>query len=90
MSVCIRSRCFYIINIYVFTKLCIIVCIYPLSRIHNIGLISASFELDSRECKCLEYLFIFLRYSSETPTFYQNYLAMRNTADVTDGKSIAV
>jgi hypothetical protein len=30
-----------------------------------------------------------LRYSSETPTFYQNDLAMRNTADVTD-KPIAV
>jgi hypothetical protein len=27
---------------------------------------------------------------SETPTFYQNYLATRNTADVTGGKSIAV
>jgi hypothetical protein len=31
-----------------------------------------------------------LRYSSETPTFFQNYLAMRNTADVTGGNSIAV
>jgi fermentation-respiration switch protein FrsA (DUF1100 family) len=31
-----------------------------------------------------------LRYSSETPTSYQNYLAIRNTADVTDGKPIAV
>jgi hypothetical protein len=31
-----------------------------------------------------------LKYSSETPTFYQNYLAMRNTADVTGGKPIAV
>jgi hypothetical protein len=31
-----------------------------------------------------------LRYSSETPTFYQNYLAMRNTPDLTGGKSIAV
>jgi hypothetical protein len=30
------------------------------------------------------------RYSSETPTFYQNLLAMRNTADVIGGKSIAV
>jgi hypothetical protein len=29
-------------------------------------------------------------YSSETPTFYQNLLAMRNTADVTGGKAIAV
>jgi hypothetical protein len=28
----------------------------------------------------------YLRYSSETPTFYHN----KNTADVTDGKSIAV
>jgi hypothetical protein len=26
-----------------------------------------------------------LRYSSETPTFYQNYLAMKNTTDVTGG-----
>jgi hypothetical protein len=26
----------------------------------------------------------------ETPTFYQNYFAMRNTADVTGGKPIAV
>jgi hypothetical protein len=31
-----------------------------------------------------------LRYSSETLTFYQNDLAMRNTADVTGGKPIAV
>jgi hypothetical protein len=31
-----------------------------------------------------------LKYSSETPTFYQNYLAMKNTADVTGGKSISV
>jgi hypothetical protein len=31
-----------------------------------------------------------LRYSSETPTFYQNYLAMSNSADVTGGKPIAV
>jgi hypothetical protein len=31
-----------------------------------------------------------LRYSSETPKFYQNYLAISNTADVTDGKAIAV
>jgi hypothetical protein len=30
------------------------------------------------------------RYSSKTPTFYKNYLAMRNTVDVTAGKSIAV
>jgi hypothetical protein len=31
-----------------------------------------------------------LRYSPETPTFYQNDLAMRNTTDVIDGKPIAV
>jgi hypothetical protein len=31
----------------------------------------------------------YLRYSSEALTFYQNYLAMRNTADVTGGKPIA-
>jgi hypothetical protein len=31
-----------------------------------------------------------LRYSSMTPTFHQNDLAMRNTADVTGGKPIAV
>jgi hypothetical protein len=30
-----------------------------------------------------------LRYSSQTPTFYQNW-AMSNTGDVTDGKPIAV
>jgi hypothetical protein len=29
-------------------------------------------------------------YSSETPTFYQNYLAMRNTANMAGGKPIAV
>jgi hypothetical protein len=28
--------------------------------------------------------------SCETPKFYQNYLSMRNTADVTGGESIAV
>jgi hypothetical protein len=32
----------------------------------------------------------YLRYSSYTPTFYPNDSAMRNTADVTGGKSIAV
>jgi hypothetical protein len=31
-----------------------------------------------------------LRYSSKTPTFYQNDFAMRNTADVTGGQPIAV
>jgi hypothetical protein len=31
-----------------------------------------------------------LRFSSETYTFYQNDVAMRNTADVKGGKSIAV
>jgi hypothetical protein len=47
MSVCIESECFH-------------VCIFnPLSRIHNTSLISAYFGLDSRECKCLEYLFIY-------------------------------
>jgi hypothetical protein len=30
-----------------------------------------------------------LRYSSETPTFYQNNLAMSNTADVTCGKPMS-
>jgi hypothetical protein len=29
-------------------------------------------------------------HSFETPTFYQNYLATRNTADVIGGKLIAV
>jgi hypothetical protein len=31
-----------------------------------------------------------LRYSSETPTFYQSYLAIRNTGAVAGGKPIAV
>jgi hypothetical protein len=31
--------------------------INPLARIHNTSLISAYFGLDSRECKCLEYIF---------------------------------
>jgi hypothetical protein len=31
----------------------------------------------------------YLKYS-ETPTFEQNYLAMRNTTDVTGGKPVAV
>jgi hypothetical protein len=31
-----------------------------------------------------------LRYSSEMPTFYHNYSAMRNTADMAGGKPIAV
>jgi hypothetical protein len=34
------------------------VYINPLSRIHNTILISAFFGLDSRDCNCLEYLFI--------------------------------
>jgi hypothetical protein len=34
------------------------ICINPLSRFHNTSLISAYFGLNSRECKCLEYLFI--------------------------------
>jgi hypothetical protein len=32
----------------------------------------------------------YLRYSSETPPFYPNYLAMSNTAFVSGGKPIAV
>jgi hypothetical protein len=32
--------------------------IYPLFRIHHTSLVSAYFRLDSRKCKCLEYLFI--------------------------------
>jgi hypothetical protein len=32
----------------------------------------------------------YLRYSFETPKFHQNYLAMRNTADVTSDKPITV
>jgi hypothetical protein len=31
-----------------------------------------------------------IRYSFETATIYQKYLAMSNTADVTDGKPIAI
>jgi hypothetical protein len=31
-----------------------------------------------------------LRYSFKTLTFYQNYLAMRNTVDVTGGKALTV
>jgi hypothetical protein len=31
-----------------------------------------------------------LRYSSETPAFNQNDLALRNAADVTGGKPIAI
>jgi hypothetical protein len=34
--------------------------IYPLSRLHNTSFISAYFGLASRECKCLEYLYILL------------------------------
>jgi hypothetical protein len=35
-------------------------------------------------------LTLYPRYSSETPTFYQNDLAVKNTADVTGGKPIAI
>jgi hypothetical protein len=42
---------------YVFTKtMYVSMYLLPLSRIHNTSLISAYFGLDSRECKCLEYL----------------------------------
>jgi hypothetical protein len=34
--------------------------------------------------------YIRLRYSSETPTFYQNDLAMKKTAEVKGSKHIAV
>jgi hypothetical protein len=47
-----------IICMYLQKKLHKLVCINPLSRIHNTSLISAYFRQDSRECKCLEYLFI--------------------------------
>jgi hypothetical protein len=40
---------------YVFTKK-MYICINPLSRIRNTSLISAYYGLDSRECKCFEYL----------------------------------
>jgi hypothetical protein len=43
-------------NMYAFTKKVnkYLISINPLSRINNTSLISAYFELDSRECKCLE------------------------------------
>jgi hypothetical protein len=44
-------------------------CIYPLSRIHIqalTSLISAYFGLESRECKCLEYLSIIYIYTEKT------------------------
>jgi hypothetical protein len=50
-----------IYNMNVFTKKCTKVCINPLSRIRNTSLISAYYGLDSRECKCLEYLYLFYR-----------------------------
>jgi hypothetical protein len=50
----------YMYNMYVFTKRNVFEFINPLSRIHTTSLISAYFGLDDRECKCLEYLFIYL------------------------------
>jgi hypothetical protein len=38
----------------------------------------------------LKIFFWLLRYSSEMPKFYKNYLLMRNTVDVTGGNPIAV
>jgi hypothetical protein len=91
-------------NMYVFTKtMPKYLCIYSLSKLHNKSLINAYFGLDSRECKCLEYipihtyliLTLYPRKGNrditdiERPTFYQNDLAMRYTADVTGGKPIA-
>jgi hypothetical protein len=110
-------------NMYVFTKkiykYVFIRCLDSITQ----ALISAYFGLDSRECKCLEYLFIYLMLvrsksfvrkklvtwifrnmtrlfygqalhtyirNSETPTFYQNDLAVWNTADVKGCKPIAV
>jgi hypothetical protein len=35
--------------------------IYPLSRFHNISLVSAYFGLDKRECGCLEYYIIIIQ-----------------------------
>jgi hypothetical protein len=45
---------------YVFTKKMYISMYLSVSRPHNTSPISAYFGLDSRECKCLEYLFIYL------------------------------
>jgi hypothetical protein len=47
---------------YVFTKKNVYKYLYinPLPRIHNTSLISAYFGLDSRECKCLEYLYFII------------------------------
>jgi hypothetical protein len=59
ISVCIGSGCFYVYYVCIHTNKSILVYINPLSRIHNASLISTYFGLDSRECKCLEYLFIY-------------------------------
>jgi hypothetical protein len=57
--------------------LCSILCIYIHTYIHTTH---AYLRGGSRG----------IRYSFETPTFYQNLLAMKNTADFTGGKPIAV
>jgi hypothetical protein len=55
-NICVHEQvCLY----WVWVFLCII-CMY----LHNTSLISAYFGLDSRECKCLEYLFIYLWYKT--------------------------
>jgi hypothetical protein len=55
-------------------------CIYPLSRIYNTSLISAYFGLDSRECKCLEYLFKInnKRISTLAPIIYPKLSIFKN------------
>jgi methionyl-tRNA synthetase len=55
---------------YVFTKK---KCIYPLSRIHNTSLIRAYFGLDSRECKCFEYLFNWILVADVCHRHYSDY-----------------
>jgi hypothetical protein len=49
--------------------------IYPLSRIHNASLISAYFGLDSRDCKCLEYLFTIYLFTEKGCSLNANIIA---------------
>jgi hypothetical protein len=57
MSVCIGSGCFYVSYVCIYKKKYISMYIYPLSRIHNTGLVSPYFGLDNRDFECLEYLY---------------------------------
>jgi hypothetical protein len=63
----------------------IAILLQPITGVSTINPIVAFYDIHGGKREVL-----FFHFVTETPTFYQNYLAMRNTTNVIGGKLIAV